>query len=1041
MAELDDALASGSVVFAPAKLIAKWREAGPIEDTLATDARTDLSEQMTGNYTVEHSIDDALPDPVTMATGLDASGKLTADLNGKEGMVLASSGARSIIGTSSGTSTLAITAASWGADTAYGDYMLCVVTVSDPTAVLTPVVANDPKNVWTPVVWQTDTGIGVWVYLSRYWGPGRLVPAYVSSKPVSYTSQTVSFWAKNPAGNPLDWRITQTVPLAEGSSVTAHTVTTVLTHRGYQVGVWGTTAASAQWSPGTAGTELSELVANGLDTAITTTTLRDTGSYSIINNTTAATAVGVLIGLSLEPYQRPRMDARQYFSPFNTNSPVYGYDRDTADTQLTQNVVTSIGPVGVVSHTGIMQDITLKGRQAELTAVSKTRIDLNATVTLPVVFGYREGCTVDWLCSWLLSRGGKFVGPAPTVYTRHWATMHGSVHSGIGGPSFYNYVVTYNSGGGPFGRKNPVSVPGPFMTAMFAEQTATQVTEIDILQPQYHVTGPELPYYQPDAINGNTRPVYNDVWSQTANRGRVTFWLRGDPVVNAPTYIADPAANDFIFYMKHYLTPSTGGFLGWVMITIRSSDRLVAVQMGSDAAGYTSFNYPALGALTTDGTWNFYGFQWDFSLGKFDMIHNAAEVHTTSFSPSAATAQLPVTDLQGRTLNYTGQSQARFHVPVAEYSWDVPPPFVSGQWANWTTPIAPGATVTTRPTYQWIQAVAEPVPVNVWDTLADLARSSLCAYRANETDGMEVLPPSYFGETAQMTVAVVADTQVNASDLDVVNDPSKTRNVITLQFPETTVTTNRVSVKDQTEAIQLPRGLTTITFTLDTLCAEIHGSPGGAVVWTLTNLSSTVINAGGPLPLEHFMTINTAADGSGTVLPVTRVSAKIQYGDASTITVLFNNQSGSTAYISNNGQNVPFLRLYGYAVTVNDGYVTQRDVNSVASRKERGLTADMPWVQNRNVANELGLLMTTMLARPRPSVGITVVGDPRRKPGQLVQIKDSQGTQAAGTWRVMAVTHNVSGAQYTQNLLLTSVGPIAVWDDPTTTWDNSVWGV
>lgn len=59
-------------------------------------------------------------------------------------------------------------------------------------------------------------------------------------------------------------------------------------------------------------------------------------------------------------------DARQYFSPFNTASPVYGYDRDVAPVTLDFGTLTSAGPDYRRLFTGQMANVAISGRLAEL---------------------------------------------------------------------------------------------------------------------------------------------------------------------------------------------------------------------------------------------------------------------------------------------------------------------------------------------------------------------------------------------------------------------------------------------------------------------------------------------------------------------------------------------------------------------------------------------------------------------------------------------------------------------------------------------------
>jgi hypothetical protein len=99
----------------------------------------------------------------------------------------------------------------------------------------------------------------------------------------------------------------------------------------------------------------------------------------------------------------------------------------------------------------------------------------------------------------------------------------------------------------------------------------------------------------------------------------------------------------------------------------------------------------------------------------------------------------------------------------------------------------------------------------------------------------------------------------------------------------------------------------------------------------------------------------------------------------------------------------------------------------------------MDWIQSREVAETVANKLVTLLARPREEVRVRVLGDPRRRPGQMVTLADAEGTRAAGNWRILNVTHRGAGAMYTQDLKLVRVLPIGVWDGADG-WDNASWG-
>jgi hypothetical protein len=144
-------------------------------------------------------------------------------------------------------------------------------------------------------------------------------------------------------------------------------------------------------------------------------------------------------------------------------------------------------------------------------------------------------------------------------------------------------------------------------------------------------------------------------------------------------------------------------------------------------------------------------------------------------------------------------------------------------------------------------------------------------------------------------------------------------------------------------------------------------------------------------------------------------------------------------WLSNNGQQIPFLRILGYQIRTADAYSTVTDPGSIGRRRDRSLsTSGNPWLQTRPVAENYVNRLLGVLAQPRTVLNVRVMGDPRRKPGNLVTLADASGTKADGTWRVLAVTHNGNGPGYTQDLQLIFVPEVGLWD--LSNWDEAIWG-
>lgn len=1032
MTTLDDALNSSSVVFDTPDLKAEWREMPPNEK-FGTNADTvrDLSQQMNGDFTVDHSLDDALPDPVTMTTGNDASGSMTAALLGREQTTGDIVGWR---GTTTGAGGGTIAACTVPADVQPGDYVIVSITVDSNVMTMTDSNASPGNQYAWKLLGSINDGatLKTWVWGRMFYlGSGGPQLTFTSSQ--SYTWESTAFYSSTADGRVVPMRPNAFVGLGETVSGTSHaTAPVTLANPGYIVSIWGTT--SGTWTPPAGSTELVDTGIGPVQMIAVTSMVQQAGTYTLTATSSITTAVATKIAIGLEIKGRRRMDAMSYFSPLNKESPIYGWDRDTAAVTFIYNVLTAIGSEGTTLFTGQMADIGVSGRTAELQAVSQTRLEMDRSVTPPLVRGDRENCTVDWYVTWLMARGGMYAGPVPGSLTRYWAPMYGSAHAHLQGKYSYSGALWYSSTStpaGPYGLKPPSALDGPFLTAMYAQQSATRTEEIflnigDLLES--NDTFPAI------GFNTDVNLYKYDQMSQASSSGRITMWLRGDSVVNAPAYMT--GLGSFIFYYRLVAYDSAGNQLAFFEVYLSTSSRRFVCTMGNTALGNQAFTLSASVVLPTDGEWHFVGFAWDWKNGLARMKIDANEAVTSSYTLTQDSA-LPLTDATLRAAGGRIDNNASFRVPVSDFQIEFGGPAYGNPWTR-HYPIPEGSNAIIRPTRQNMQAITEVTPSQAWTTLAELARASLSAYRTNEEDNFEFLPLSYFGETAQMTPVGVVDTDLNASELNVKQDASKTRNVVTVEFDETRVNSTLSSVFELTSSIELVRGTSSIVFSLDDPMAELHlqASPNTP----LTNLTSAQVAAPTTIPSNiHYMSVNTAQDGSGSVLSVSSVSATITDFTASTITVTFINKITSSAWLSNNGSDVPFLRLLGYPTRVTKGYVTARDTGSVTTRKERPLTIQLPWVQDRVTATNVAKLLVNILARPRAEVSLRVMGDPRRRPGQLVTIDDSEGTQAQGAWRILSISHNGSGPEYTQDLSLVQVLPVAVWDG-LDGWDYSVWG-
>lgn len=1027
MTALDDALNSSSITFDAPKLTASWVEIpAPDTPTVNPESANNLTGQMTGEFTVTHSLDDALPDPVTMTSGNDASGGLTASLTGRQALVATSWGVRALAGITSGGGTE--TTVPHHPDVQHGDYEVIIISTNSGAT-----MDETKQDLTSPYRWRLlgsvfdGTALRSWVWGRHYYTGSAPLRAYINNPlAVQFTCITLAFYGRAIENSVVPFKLGTIVSGVAGASTTSHVVPNQTIKRGIAIGVWSAPLAAGTWTATGGATEIYEYSGAPviIMAAYKTADYYLPTTVGMSATSTVATTDATYLGIPLELCDRPRMDARRYFSPFNKNSPIYGFSRDTAGLALDYSVITTDGPVSTRLYTGQMSDIPLRGQAAELSGVSKTRLDLDKSVTLPIVKGDRENCSLDFLATWLMARGGQFVGPSPGPNTIYWAPMYGSLHAHLDGPYCYTNMLSFP---GAIGIKYPTQIVGPFAGAMYAEQTTTRTLEIKMdLNSLYQSRNvqPQIP----------VGPLFEDQLSDQSSSGRLSFWIRGDAWGNNISYYG--GSGDVVMYQLTTLDGSNV-YTADIQVWVSYSTRRLGIQMQSPVGAYSAFVlFPT--AIPQDGEWHFVGIAWDWEGKRVKYKIDATEgIDTTTFAAAPFSA-LPYSDDDRRAVGGRVANMLKFHSPVSDVQIDSGLAAYTDSWTR-HYPVPAGLNATHRPTGQRLEAIAEETPVQSWALLAELARASLSAYRINELDGYQFLPPSYFGEIEQLTpAAIVVDTEVNASELDVKLDATKIRNVVTVEYDETKAASTYTTVYALSSATEIPKGVTSFTFALDQPLSEIHNSPSPNQPLTLLTAAQITTPSTIPTNLHHF-SANTLSDGSGTVLTSIAITAIISSFTASSVTITFTNSTAGSVWVVNNGTDVPFLRILGYPVKVAKGYVTVRDTYSVAIRRERPLTVEMPWIHDRDTATQVAQALVVLLAQPRGEVSLKVMGDPRRTPGQLVTIKDSFGTQAEGNWRILSVTHTGNGPEYTQDLSLVSVPPTAVWDG-VLGWDQTSWG-
>ncbi|WP_213451598.1 hypothetical protein [Rhizomonospora bruguierae] len=694
---------------------------------------------------------------------------------------------------------------------------------------------------------------------------------------------------------------------------------------------------------------------------------------------------------------RDGMSPAEYFSPFNAASPVCDFDRDVAPVTLDQGLVTAAGPEEVRLFTGRMTNLPMRG-SSSLTGVSATRLKLAKAVQPPPVLAELEGGDATWLISWTLHQCDVHVSPPVRVGCRFHATMHGAIRPAIPADQDVVYNVRpYDSANRPF---NLEFIPGPFV---LAPNLGIDATRKDRAVIQLGHLG-----------DGDGALI------RTAYRGRFECWIKGQ-ATNAAAAPGGPGSALVSFSIQAF---SDGGS-GYAFMGI-DNNRHPYVRLMGAAADWT---YTGAQTLPTDGGWYFLGCAYDYSAGKA-----AVNLNGTVSASAAAAGVFNINDLPIREINPNGTSNQQFvhfsYLPVAEVQ------FTTGANADPNTapwlnqlPWRVGAVV--HPSANRFAALVETEATEAWELIGNRAKTELASVHCDEQDILHYLPAGYWTQSAQQVPTETISTDVNAGPLNISLDPSRIRNTVQVSYNRTEVSTANVSVYQSTERLAVPRGSTSLDVTLATTAVRLYAG-------YLDILRPSQMDGTDPSPDNtSWITLNTAADGTGLELFYPKAYAQVHLIDANTARLTLTNNTSATVYAVNDGS-VPYINIAGRAVTQTLATQTAVDDDSIAARGERSMTVNLPEIQRPGDAQQIAGALVAELARAAPVVDdVTLFGDPRRQPGDLVIVDDPSQTKANGRYRLNSVVHRKVGAAFTQVVRARRALPPGTWGN--STWNECLW--
>ncbi|HWB36640.1 MAG TPA: hypothetical protein VHA75_11510 [Rugosimonospora sp.] len=714
---------------------------------------------------------------------------------------------------------------------------------------------------------------------------------------------------------------------------------------------------------------------------------------------------------------RGGLSPREYWSPFNPDSPVYAYERDIAPITIDHGAVTETGPQYARIFTGAMGDTPISGTSVSLEATSATRRALSASVQPPPILGEWFGLNATWPVSWTLAQCGIYTSPPPRDGCRLWMPMHGSVFP------FFPATGWPRSGNGslPIYRDfqddsrvvSPEFVDGPYVQGLYGSLNAEDAIRNLVT---FAPVGPG-----------------EDLLSQRASAGRVEFWVRCD----ASDVNSTPTASGSFTWPPHVIVDviATGPLaLGGV-----DGNRKPYVRVKDDAGHDTTLT--AATALPSDGQWHFVGFAWDVA-GQKAWVNNDGVVTSANLS-SHVTTSLPTSNNFDMFTEPSQTQNSRLsiatYLPIAELqvtagaqaNVDNYPTWINE--ASYWDPDTKLADI--RPSVLNLVGLGELAAREAWEYISSFAQAELALTRTTEHDEFAYYPLPWLVEDEQQTTSEALSTSVNMDDsLTLKKDPSTIRNQVTVNYllaiAQGTEFSygNQTTIHDDFTQRTLPPGITTFTMPTDIATVNVECSLG----------YFGVLGASDSVAVRRpYICANTAIDGSGTDATDTDLFVRVTSFTASDVTVEVSNVSGATFYTVNN-QNLPYIHIIGTALVTGQTSHVAESADSIAVRGVRGLTLDAPAIQDDETAARVASELVARLSRARVSATGTVRGDPRRKPGDLVTLADPTGTKASGAWRLFTVEHDIDGASYTQAITATQAAPVGVWGE--STWGDCLWG-
>lgn len=991
-AAFDDAIDRPSVTLVGARVRTDWAQNGYDGD----DTIDDLTGQAGQPIRVLQSLDDGMPDELSNTTGVGVSEVGIPMDYGQRGLT-------------AGISPQQFTTQVNGASTAtfllidvptchVGDLMIMAVSVVDGT-----VTINQP-NSWNIAVGPTiDDGGANGVNTIVFWRRAEAIDTITTAVYLVSFSGATQYSAICISLPSASFYIGETSGIKEsGAGVTNHTTSAVMTvsRRAALVTIWAQgQTTTGTWTPDAQDTEIADVrgthATSNINLMMAISGELPPDTYTRTAATNVGTDYATMSAVVIESRDGTGMNASQYFSPFNVDSPIHGFERDVAPLTIDQGVLTTNGPEYVRIFTGQMVNTPVRGRTAEVTGISAARMALSIPVQPPAIMGNDEGCNATWPVVYTLHKAGLYASPPPRADDcQLWMPMAGSMHAMMpdeNNSNQFRSMLNQSAQLIPY----PAFVVGPYLLGVDAACDAGNVRVAYGANMHLQVGGAYL-------------------LSQAGSTGRFEFWVRGDTcdLVGSPRDIVDPISpNTIVDFRLHNGTTFNDG---WVRVGIDAT-RHVFVTV-DDGDGHTA-TLTSTGTLSTDGAWYFCGGAWSFSGQKLwvnlDGTIESVVAGTLTTVGLPTTDDFPYDDVLG-----TQDPSLWSHIPIAEIQ------LTSGTEANPDTSVAWLDTVVWTQTAEVVPsqldliALAVTVPREAWALIGELAQGELAAIGTSELDLFRYLPQSYWARDAQQISVNTLSTTINVSDLNITLDYTRIKNSCTVSYNFSEITDQPFIAASLVE-----------TFTLTPFAIITIEIPAGLpIVWVQQANATGIDDSAADAPeFFSYFTANDDPDALGNFAVSGEVSVFLISWTPGSVTIQVFNNTATTWYFKNT-KGWAVIGISGFQLKQTAASTTIADSISILARGERAITLDLPIIQRTSDAARAAQYVVDHFGKPLARVeSAEVFGDPRRQPGDLITFDDAENTAADGLWRKMTIEHTKVEGGYTQRVSLVKAYVTGSW--------------